>query len=128
MTRLRFADGDEKLTCTRLVPKLVTDLRENLAIAISSPTPIAPTTSIRPNNRPIKTPKRQEILDRHYILHQKPSQIKEVTDVSTPTVRRVIKSGEPRRASRSHTDRPPKLNARDIRRLVRAVTSSADRR
>ena len=89
---------------------------------------MAPTTPQKPPKQPIKTPKRQEILDRYHILHQKPSQIKEATDVSTPTVRRVIKSGEPRRASRSHTGRPPILNARDIRRLIRAITSSADKR
>ena len=89
---------------------------------------MAPTTPKRPNKHPIETPKRQEILDRHDILHQKPREIKEATNVSTPTVRRIIKSGEPRQAQRHHTGRPPVLSPRDIRRLVRAVTNSSDGR
>ena len=89
---------------------------------------MAPTTPKKPRKQQIKTPKRQEIIDRHQLLHQKPPQIKEATDVPTPTVRRVIKSGEPRINSKPHTGRPPKLSPRDIRRLIRAVTSSQDGR
>ena len=43
-------------------------------------------------------------------------------------MRRVIKSGEPRTNNKPHPGRPTKLNARDIRRLLRAVSSSADGR
>ena len=89
---------------------------------------MAPTTPKKPRKQQIKTPKRQEIIDRHQLLHQKPSQIKEATGVPTPTVRRVIKSDEPRTNSKPHTDRSLKLSPRDIRRLIRAVTSSQDER
>ena len=106
----------------------MTDLREFSRHAIFFLRIMAPNTPKKPSKQQIRTPKRQEILDKHHLLHQKPVEIKRATDVPTPTVRRVIKSGEPHPASKSHTGRPPKLNARDIRRLVRAVTSSADGR
>ena len=43
-------------------------------------------------------------------------------------MRRVIKSDEPRINSKPHIDRSLKLSLRDIRRLIRAVTSSQDER
>ena len=84
---------------------------------------MAPTTPTRPRKQQIKTPKRQEIFDRYHISHQKPPKIKEITGVPTSTVRRVIKSGEPRTNLKPRINRPPKLNLKDIRRLIRAVTS-----
>ena len=89
---------------------------------------MASITPKKPRKQQIKTPKRQEIIDRHQLLYQKPSQIKKVTNISTPTVRRVIKSDEPRINSKSHIDRSLKLSSRDIRRLIRVVTSSQDKR
>ena len=120
---IRLAGGS-----TRLAQKKVTDLRENSRNAFLSPTLMAPITPKRSHKQQIRTPKRQEILDRHHLLHQKPPQIKESTGVPTPTVRRVIKSGEPRHASKSHTGRPSKINARDLRHLIRAITSGQDGR
>ena len=89
---------------------------------------MAPTTPKKPRKQQIKTLKRQEIINRYQLLHQKPSQIKEATGVPTPTVRRVIKSDESRINSKPYTDRSLKFSLRDIRRLIRVVTSSQDER
>lgn len=51
------------------------------------------------------------------------SEIKELAGVPTPTIRRIVKSGEPRHNQNPRLGRQTKLSARDIRRLVRAVTS-----
>ena len=56
------------------------------------------------------------------------AQIFRATGVPTPTVRRWSKSGEPRHDAHPRSGRPVKLNPRDVRHLVRAVTSSKDGR
>lgn len=61
-------------------------------------------------------------------LSSKNSEIKQATGVPTPTIRRILKSLEPRNDSKPRSGRPAKLNTRDVRRLVRAVTRSADGR
>ena len=75
-----------------------------------------------------KTPTRQRVIDLHNDSHLKNSEIKQATDVPTPTIRRILKSSDPRHTSHPRSGRPTKLNARDVRRLIRAVTSSADGR
>ena len=56
------------------------------------------------------------------------AQIFRTTDVPTPAVRRWIKSEEPRHDTHPRSGRPVKLSSRDVRHLVRAVTSSKDGR
>lgn len=75
-----------------------------------------------------QTSTRQRVIDLHNDSHLKNSEIKQATGVPTPTIRRILKSSDPRHTSHPRSGRPAKLNARDIRRLVRAVTSSADGR
>ena len=74
------------------------------------------------------TPKRQEVIDLKHDMNLRPREIKEITGMPTPTIRRVLRSQESRHDSNPRSGRPPKLSARDIRRLVRAVTSSQDGR
>jgi transposase len=82
-----------------------------------------------PQRRPHwDTLKRQRILTLHNDSHLTISEISKLTDVSRTSVRRIINSESARTHENSRSGRPPKLNVRDVRRLVRAVTSSADGR
>ena len=56
------------------------------------------------------------------------ARIFKTTDVPTPTVRRWIKSEEPQHDTHPRSGWPVKLSSRDVRHLVRAVTSSKDDR
>ena len=89
---------------------------------------MAPTTPDRPTRSEWLTPKRAEVLALSQHLNLPASKIKPLTGVPTPTIRRWIKINQPRHVTKPRSGRPPKLNARDIRRLVRAVTSSQDGR
>ena len=106
----------------------MTDLREFSRHAIFLLRIMAFNTLKKLSKQQIRTLKRQKILDRYYLLYQRPVEIKRVTNIFIPTVRRVIKSGEPHPVLKSHIGRSLKLNVRDIRRLVRAITTSADNR
>lgn len=74
------------------------------------------------------TPTRQRVIVLRNELKKTHSEIKELTGVPTPTIRRIVKAGEPRHNQNARSGRPTKLSARDVRRLVRAVTSSRDGR
>jgi transposase len=82
-----------------------------------------------PQRRPHwNTPKRQRILTLHNDSHLTISEISKLTDVPRTSVRRIINSGSARTHENARSGRSSKLDARDVRRLVRAVTSSADGR
>ena len=74
------------------------------------------------------TPQRQHVLDLHLVNHMRPCEIKRMTGMPTPTVRRVLRSNEPRSKSNPRPGRPEKLTPREIRSLIRAVIKSADGR
>ena len=79
-------------------------------------------------NKHLSTPKRQKIIDYDKMEHLAPAEIKALTEVPTPTIRRTLRSGEAR-SNKNPTCGPPiKINERDLRHLIRAVTSSADGR
>ena len=75
-----------------------------------------------------KTLIRQRVIDLHADNHLKNSQIKQLTDVFTSIIRRILKSEASRQALHSRSNRFSKINVRDVRRLVRAVTSSQNER
>ena len=110
---------------TRFRLKVITDLAEipelrifNFSLAMN-----------HPHHRPYtewKIPKRQRVIDLHHDTHVTNAEIKPITVVPTSTIRRILKSSPPRHNHNPRSGRPPKLNARDVRRLVRAVTSSQD--
>ena len=56
------------------------------------------------------------------------SEIHNRTGVPRITIRRIVSSAQPRHDINPRPGRPQKLTGRDVRRLVRAVTSSKDRR
>jgi glycerol-3-phosphate cytidylyltransferase-like family protein len=74
------------------------------------------------------TLKRQRILILHNDSHLTISEINKLTYVSRTSVRRIINSDSTRTHENSRSKRLSKLNVRDVRRLVRAVISSADER
>ena len=74
------------------------------------------------------TPQRQHVLDLHLVNHMRSCEIKRMTDMSTPTMRRVLRSKEPRFKFNPRLEKFEKLTSRDIRSLIRAVTKSADDR
>lgn len=74
----------------------------------------------------LNTPQRTHIIDRSTLLHENPREINRVTDVPTPTIRRTLVSGVTRHSVNTTCGAPPKINARAVRQLVRAVTCSAD--
>ena len=79
-------------------------------------------------NKHLSTLKRQKIMDYDKMEHLAPAEIKALTEVPTPTIRRTLRSGEAR-SNKNPTCGPPiKINERDLRHLIRAVTSSADGR
>ncbi len=72
------------------------------------------------------TLKRQRILTLHNDSHLTISEISKLTDVSRTSVRRIINSDSTRTHENARSERSSKLDVRDVRRLVRAVISSAD--
>ena len=74
------------------------------------------------------TPQRQRVIDLHYDQHMRPFQIKQAIDVPTSTMRRILRSNQSRHATNPRSDRSSKIIPRDLRRLIREVTKSADDR
>ena len=74
------------------------------------------------------TPQRQHVLDLHLVNHMRSCEIKRMIDMPTSTVRRILRSKEPRFKFNSRSGRLEKLTSRDIRNLIRAVIKSTDGR
>ena len=92
------------------------------------PPNMAPSTPPHQTNTEWNTPKRQEVLDLSHHMHLRPREIKEETDVPTPTIRRILHSNQPRHDKNPRTGRPPGISPRDLRALVRAIISGSDGR
>lgn len=77
-------------------------------------------------NKHLNTPQRTHVIDRSTLLHETVPEIKLVTHIPTSTIRRTLQSGVTRHNKNTTCGAPPKINARDLRQFVRAVTSSFD--
>ena len=89
---------------------------------------MAPSTPPHQTNTEWNTPKRQEVLDLSHHMHLRLRAIRESTDVPTPTIRRILRSNQPRHNEKPPTGRPPAISPRDVRALVRAIISGPDGR
>ena len=74
------------------------------------------------------TPKRQEVITLAYHMKLRPREIKACTGMPTPTIRRILRTNEPRHDKNPRSGRPPKISARDLRSLVRAITNGPNSR
>ena len=79
-------------------------------------------------NKYLNTPQRIYIIDRSTLLHETASEIKLVIDISTPTIRRTLRSEVTRHNKNPISKTPQKINVRDLRQFVRAVINSSDKR
>lgn len=61
-------------------------------------------------------------------MHLRPREIKEITDMPTPTIRRILRSNQPRHNENPRTGRPPGISSRDLQALVRAIISGPESR
>ena len=74
----------------------------------------------------LDTPTRQRLLALRHDCNSNYLEIQNRTGVPPTTVRRIVSSAKPRHNTNPRSGRPQKLTSRDVRRLVRAVTSSKD--
>ena len=72
------------------------------------------------------TPTRQRVLVLRHDCNLSYLEIQNCTGAQRIIVRRTVSSAKPRHNTNPRSGRPQKLTSRDVRRLVRAVTSSKD--
>ena len=76
----------------------------------------------------LTTPQRKHIIDLDSMQHTSIQEIHQSTLVPTTTIRRTLRSGAVRHNKNPTLEASEKLNARDVRSLIRAVTISPDGR
>ena len=80
-------------------------------------------------NKQLSTPKRQKIIDYDKMEHLAPAEIKALTGVPIPTIRRTLRSGEARSKKNPTCGHPIKINDLALQHLsevIRSDTSPAD--
>ena len=89
---------------------------------------MAPSTPPHKPNTEWNTPVRERVIVLSHDMALRPRAIKELTGVPTPTIQRILRTNQPRHDTKPRSGRPPKISARDLRSLVRAITSGPDGR